>query len=90
METPRIVKIYVITDGKSNYVDYTFKTLSGALNNKRYFYRQYMLGNRARSQPYFSVIKSGTTNISILERIVIEEISDVYNRVDYWRRKLNC
>ena len=90
METPRIAKIYVITDGKSNYVDYTFKTLSGALNNKRYYYRQYMLGNRARSQPYFSVIKSGTTNISILERMVFDERSEVYDRVDYWRKKLNC
>jgi hypothetical protein len=90
METQRIAKIYIITDGENNYVDYTFKTLSSALNNKRYYYRQYCLGNRMRNQPYFHVIKSGTSNISILERIVIEEISDVYNRVDYWRRKFNC
>lgn len=90
METPRIAKIYVITDGKSNFVDFTFKSLCGALNNKRYYYRQFLLGNRIRNQPYFNVIKSGTSNISILERVVVYNKKDIYNRVDYWRQKLNC
>ena len=90
METPRIAKIYVITDGKSNFVDFTFKTLSGALNNKRYYYRQFLLGNRTKHQPYFNVIKSGTSNISILERVVVYDRLEIQDRIDNWRRKFNC
>ena len=90
MEIPRIAKIYVITDGENNYVDYTFKTLSSALNNKRYYYRQFLLGNRTKHQPYFNVIKSGTSNISILERVVVYDRLEIQDRIDNWRRKLNC
>lgn len=84
-------KIYLITDGKKKYVGFTIaKNLTNSLNTKRMYYRQFIQKKRNRRQPYFYIVGTETTNISVLEYFPCENSQEAQERVNTWRLRLNC
>jgi hypothetical protein len=64
----RKCKIFLITDGKHKYVGFTIaKNLTNSLHTKRLYYRRFTQKKTNRIQPYFSIVGTETTNISVLE-----------------------
>ena len=84
-------KIFLITDGKQKYVGFTIaKNLSNSLNTKRLYYRRFIQNKTNKRQPYFFIVGTETTNISVLEYFPCENSQEAQERVNTWRLRLNC